>query len=57
MKLLLKFYQPNEGNVKLGTYDFNTISQKAWRSKTGAVMQEGFIFSDTIARNIAVGRR
>jgi ATP-binding cassette subfamily B protein len=55
MKLLLKFYEPNEGNIKLGSYDLNNISQKAWREKSGVVMQEGYIFNDTIANNIAVG--
>ena len=34
----------------------NTISQKAWRNHIGVVMQEGYIFNDTIAQNIAVGQ-
>jgi ATP-binding cassette, subfamily B, bacterial len=55
MKLLLKFYEPNEGEIKLGNSDLKNVSQKAWRSKSGVVMQEGYIFSDTIANNIAVG--
>lgn len=55
MKLLLKFYEPNEGQIKLGNYDLKNVSQKAWRSQSGVVMQEGYIFSDTIANNIAVG--
>ena len=55
MKLLLKFYDPNSGGILLGNYDLKTISQKTWRSQCGAVMQEGYIFSDTIANNIAVG--
>lgn len=56
MKLLLKFYNPNEGEITLGNnYQLNNIAQKAWREKCGVVMQEGFIFNDTIARNIAVG--
>ena len=55
MKLLLKFYEPTAGDIKLGTADLNAISQKSWRAVSGAVMQEGFIFSDTIANNIAVG--
>lgn len=55
MKLLLKFYDPNEGQIKLGNYDLKHVSQKAWRSQSGVVMQEGYIFSDTIANNIAVG--
>jgi ATP-binding cassette subfamily B protein len=55
MKLLLKFYEPNLGEIKLGNYNLNTISQKTWRDQCGVVMQEGYIFSDTIANNIAVG--
>lgn len=55
MKLLMKFYEPNGGKMKLGAIDFKNISQKAWRSHCGVVMQEGYIFNDTIANNIAVG--
>jgi ATP-binding cassette subfamily B protein len=55
MKLLLKFYNPNSGEIKLGNYDLNSISQKTWRNECGVVMQEGYIFNDTIANNIAVG--
>ncbi|GAA3779263.1 peptidase domain-containing ABC transporter [Corallibacter vietnamensis] len=55
MKLLLKFYDPIEGEIKLGNYDLKNISQKTWRDECGVVMQEGYIFNDTIANNIAVG--
>jgi ATP-binding cassette, subfamily B, bacterial len=55
MKLLLKFYEPENGEITIGKAQLKNISQKAWRSTIGAVMQEGFIFSDTIANNIAVG--
>ncbi|MGJ8548992.1 peptidase domain-containing ABC transporter [Winogradskyella wichelsiae] len=55
MKLLLKFYSPNSGNISIGNHDLENVSQKAWRNKCGVVMQEGFIFNDTIANNIAVG--
>lgn len=55
MKLLLKFYEPEKGEVLVGPAQLRNISQKAWRSNVGAVMQEGFIFSDTIANNIAFG--
>ncbi|TDO83622.1 ATP-binding cassette subfamily B protein [Flavobacterium chryseum] len=55
MKLLLKFYEPNNGEINIGNTQLKNISQKAWRSNIGAVMQEGFIFSDTIANNIAIG--
>lgn len=55
LKLLLKFYAPQQGEIKLGNTSFANISHAAWRSHCGVVMQESFIFSDTIARNIAVG--
>ncbi|HXC06471.1 MAG TPA: ATP-binding cassette domain-containing protein, partial [Bacteroidia bacterium] len=55
LKLLLNFYLPVKGEIKVGSYPLNTISHKLWRDKCGAVMQDGFIFSDTIANNIALG--
>jgi ATP-binding cassette subfamily B protein len=55
MKLLLKFYEPDKGEVNIGNSQLKNIAQKAWRANIGAVMQEGFIFNDTIANNIAVG--
>lgn len=55
MKLLLKFYEPEKGEINIGNAQLKNISQKAWRSNVGAVMQEGYIFSDTIANNIAFG--
>jgi ATP-binding cassette subfamily B protein len=55
MKLLLKFYEPQTGDVTIGNTQLRNISQKAWRNNIGAVMQEGFIFNDTIANNIAIG--
>ncbi|WP_417888074.1 peptidase domain-containing ABC transporter [Zunongwangia sp.] len=55
MKLLLKFYEPNTGEIRIGNYKLEDISQKTWREKCGVVMQEGYIFNDTIANNIAVG--
>jgi ATP-binding cassette subfamily B protein len=95
MKLLLKFYEPNRGEIilspipklrdspkergaetgtlnasenvsllrqesftpsPLGKVGMGIISQKAWRNHIGSVMQEGFIFNDTIANNIAIGQ-
>jgi ATP-binding cassette subfamily B protein len=56
LKLLLKFYEPQKGEIKLGSTALNNISHKAWRFHCGVVMQESFIFSDTIAKNIAVGQ-
>jgi len=55
MKLLLKFYEPNKGDIKIGNYNLQNVSQKIWRNECGVVMQEGYIFNDTIANNIAVG--
>ncbi|PWA05409.1 peptidase domain-containing ABC transporter [Flavobacterium psychrotolerans] len=71
MKLLLKFYEPNSGNIRLATKkdeiallrasqplamtDLKNLAQRTWRANIGAVMQEGYIFNDTIANNIAIG--
>ncbi|WNJ20365.1 peptidase domain-containing ABC transporter [Pontibacter sp. G13] len=54
MKLLLKFYRQSEGSIKLGEQDFQWISPRQWRANCGSVMQEGYLFHDTVARNIAV---
>lgn len=55
MKILLRFYEPINGTIKIDNSDLNSISQRTWRDHCGSVMQEGFIFSDTIANNIALG--
>lgn len=55
VKLLLGFYPPNKGNIYIDQTPLKNINTHVWRHKTGAVMQEGYIFSDTIAGNIAVG--
>lgn len=55
MKMLLKFYQPSRGEIKIGHHDLTNISQQAWREQCGVVMQEGYLFNDTIANNIAIG--
>ncbi len=55
MKLLLRFYEPDEGNIYIGENLISDFSQKSWRSCCGVVMQEGYIFNDTIAMNIAIG--
>jgi len=54
VKLLLGFYPPVKGEIKVGEYNLQNINSHFWRDHCGAVMQDGFIFSDTIARNIAV---
>lgn len=55
MKLLLKFYEPSFGCIQYGKTDLKFITQKSWRCHVGTVMQEGYIFNDTIANNIAIG--
>jgi len=54
VKLLLKFYNPTEGEIKLGDLNMANISNRLWRDRCGSVLQDGFIFSDTIIKNIAV---
>lgn len=54
VKLILGFYQPNKGAVKIGDVPVDMINPHKWRSMTGSVMQDGYVFSDTIAKNIAV---
>jgi ATP-binding cassette, subfamily B, bacterial len=54
LKLLLKFYDL-KGDIKVGNTPFDSFRANQWRGKCGVVMQDGFIFSDTIARNIALG--
>jgi len=54
VKLLLGFYPPVKGEIKIGEYNLQNINTHVWRDHCGAVMQDGYIFSDTIARNIAV---
>lgn len=54
VKLLLGFYEPLKGSVQVGSANLNEYNLGWWRSQCGAVMQEGYLFSDTIARNIAI---
>lgn len=54
MKLLLKFYQPESGYAKLGDVPLEDIPHQRWREQCGVVMQDGYIFNDTIAGNIAL---
>lgn len=54
IKLLLGFYDPVKGMVRVGNYSLKDINPHLWRQSTGAVMQEGFLFSDSIANNIAL---
>lgn len=54
VKLLLGFYEPLNGSIEIGNANLNEYNLGWWRSQCGAVMQEGYLFSDTIARNIAI---
>jgi len=55
LKMLLGFYQPVNGEILIGDTRLSNLSLKVWRQKVGAVMQDGFLFPDTIAFNIAPG--
>lgn len=54
IKLLQGFYEPTHGHITVGGVSLSDINPHAWRAATGSVMQDSFIFSDTIAENIAV---
>jgi len=54
MKILLKFYQPTQGELLLGDMQVEKLSHKWWRNQCSTVMAEGFIFSTTISQNITV---
>ncbi|KGE86156.1 MULTISPECIES: peptidase domain-containing ABC transporter [Phaeodactylibacter] len=55
LKLLLNIYQPTEGAIRLGDINLSNVNNRLWRNKCGVVMQDGYIFFDSIARNIALG--
>lgn len=55
VKLLLGFYPPTNGSIMIGDLNMNTLDPRMWRNNCGAVMQDGFIFSESIAQNIAPG--
>jgi ATP-binding cassette, subfamily B, bacterial len=55
LKLLLRFYEAPNGEIKVGGKPLSSFSFKSWRKQCGVVMQDGFIFSDSIEKNIAVG--
>ena len=52
LKILLKFYEPIHGLVRVGEEDLEDINTALWRSKCGTVMQDGHLFNDTLERNI-----
>ncbi len=55
VKLLLGFYKTTGGEIHVGDVNLDNLSGRLWRETCGAVMQDGFIFSDSIAMNIALG--
>lgn len=55
LKILLNLYKPTDGNIKLGELNLLSVNPRLWRSKIGVVMQDGHLFSDSIAKNIALG--
>jgi ATP-binding cassette subfamily B protein len=57
LKMLLRFYKPVMGEVLIGDSQLSDISLQLWREKVGAVMQDGFLFPDTIANNISPGSK
>lgn len=52
IKLLLKFYEPSKGQIMIDNVNLKNIGTKFWRKNCGSVMQDGFLFGDTISRNI-----
>ena len=54
VKLMLGYYPVLEGQISIGGTDISTLNKKWWRRQCGVVMQDGVIFSESIARNIAV---
>ena len=56
IKLLQGFFEPTNGSIKVGEIPLLDFNPHSWRAATGSVMQDSFIFSDTIAGNIAVNK-
>ena len=55
LKLLLKFDEPQGGRISVGSVGLSALSGHVWRSQCGVVLQDGHLFSDTIAGNVGVG--
>ncbi|KQM65214.1 ABC transporter ATP-binding protein [Pedobacter sp. Leaf216] len=55
LKLILRYYQPEKGEIKIGQEPLDSIGFRSWRSECGVVLQDAYIFSDSIANNIAIG--
>lgn len=54
LKLILKFYKPQKGSILLDDNSLDEIENTLWRNKCGVILQDSFIFSDTISYNIAL---
>lgn len=54
IKLLLGYYNPTQGSIKIGSVFIENLNLEWWRTQCGAVMQDGYIFSESIAKNIAI---
>ena len=54
LKLILGYYKPQQGKITIGDQNLNDISIRSWRSKCGAVMQNGYLFNDSVENNIAL---
>lgn len=54
MKLLQGTYIPTEGTIKVGSVNLGNINLRAWRDNCGSVLQDGYLFEDSIARNIVL---
>tara|TARA_R110002072_G_scaffold302796_1_gene488810 strand:+ start:1760 stop:3961 length:2202 start_codon:yes stop_codon:yes gene_type:complete len=57
MKLLMKYYSPNSGNIFLGDKNFDQLHPNSWRKKCGVVLQDGHIFSGSIKYNITLSEK
>lgn len=55
LKMLLRYFPPEQGEIKIGAAPLDRIGFSTWRAACGVVMQDGFVFADTIENNIAVG--
>ena len=55
LKLLLKFYEPSSGQIRVGAYPLERIAHETWRGQVGTVLQDSFLLDDTIAANISLG--
>jgi ATP-binding cassette, subfamily B, bacterial len=55
IKMLLGYYPPTEGDILIGEQSIKSLSPTFWRKRCGVVLQNGYLFFDTIARNIALG--